>query len=100
MAGIDPVGVKLLHDRERTRRTTYDHLLQRLDPLARAFQMREEVEPYRGHPRRHGDAFLINQCRQGFTIPHFVTGHHQLGASNRTGVGISPGVDMKHGHDG
>ncbi len=61
--------------------------------------MREQVEPNGGNARGHGDALFIDQRRQGLAIAHFVAGHHQLRPCNRTGIGITPGVNVEHRHD-
>ena len=100
MAGIDTVGIKFFHYRQRAGGATHNHLLQGFNPFSRTAQMIKKVKPHGGHAGRQRHALFIDECRQSRAIPHLVAGHDHLAARDGAGIGVAPGVDVEHGHDG
>ncbi len=99
MPGVDAVRIEFFHHRQRAGRTANDHPGQRLNAFPGLAQVRKQIEPNGGHPRRHRHALFVNERRQRGSVTHFVTGHHHLGACYRARIGIAPGVDVKHRHN-
>ena len=99
MPCVDAVSVKFFHHRQRAGRTTNDHPGQALNAFPRLAQVREQIEPNGGHPRRHRHAFFVDERCECGSVTHFIAGHHHLGACCGAGIGIAPGVDVEHRHD-